>query len=153
LIGATNTRFTAASIDGTRNNTRHSFWGAAGFDLMRFASASYGDLLATPAGANRPSARLISNIVSDQTADLRNARNLSDWIYGWGQFVDHDLDLTTTGDVAFDISVPAGDPFFDPANTGTALIYLSRSTYDTATGTAVPKVQQQTYTINYRPHR
>jgi hypothetical protein len=33
------------------------------------------------------------------------------------------------------------------------LIYLSRSTYDTATGTAVPKVQQQTYTINYRPHR
>jgi len=151
LIGATNTRFTAASIDGTRNNTRHSFWGAAGFDLMRFASAAYGDSLATPAGANRPSARLISNTVSDQTADLRNARNLSDWIYGWGQFVDHDL--TTTGDVAFDISVPAGDPFFDPANTGTALIYLSRSTYDTATGTAVPKVQQQSYTINYRPHR
>ena len=120
---------------------------------MRFASAAYGDSLATPAGANRPSARFISNTVSDQTADLRNARNLSDWIYGWGQFVDHDLDLTTTGDVAFDISVPAGDPFFDPANTGTALIYLSRSTYDTATGTAVPNVQQQTYTINYRPHR
>ena len=84
---------------------------------------------------------------------LRNPRNLSDWIYGWGQFVDHDLDLTTTGDVAFDISVPAGDPFFDPTNTGTALIYLSRSTYDATTGTAVPNVQQQTYTINYRPRR
>src|SRR5205085_1313505 len=61
LIGATNTRFSAASIDGTRNNPRHSFWGSAGFDLMRFASAAYGDSLATPAGANRPSARFISN--------------------------------------------------------------------------------------------
>jgi len=153
LIGATNTRFFPASIDGTGNNPRHSSWGAAGFDLMRFASAAYGDSLAMPAGASRPSARLISNTVSDQTADLRNARNLSDWIYGWGQFIDHDLDLTTTGDVAFDISVPAGDPFFDPTSTGTALIYLSRSTYDAATGTAVPNVQQQTYTVNYRSRR
>src|SRR5205807_2954240 len=57
LIGATNTRFSAASIDGTRNNPRHSFWGSAGFDLMPFASAAYGHALARPAGANRPRAR------------------------------------------------------------------------------------------------
>jgi hypothetical protein len=47
--------------------------------------------------------------------------------------------------------VPAGDPYFDPNNTGTAVIYFSRSIYDAATGTAVPNVQQQTYTIIYRP--
>jgi hypothetical protein len=76
---------------------------------------------------------------------------MSDWIYGWGQFIDHDLDLTTTGDTAFDISVPSGDPSFDPAATGSALIYFSRSTYDAATGTAVPNVQQQGITINYQP--
>jgi hypothetical protein len=95
----------------------------------------------------------VSNTVSDQTTDSSNARNLSDWIYGWGQFIDHDLDLTPSGNTAFDVSVPAGDPYFDPSTTGTAVIYFSRSIYDAATGTAVPNVQQQVYTITYRPAR
>jgi hypothetical protein len=77
---------------------------------------------------------------------------LSDWIYGWGQFIDHDLDLTSSGDVAFDIPVPQGDPDFDPTGTGTAVIYFNRSLYDARSGTLTPKVQQQTYTITYQPH-
>jgi hypothetical protein len=43
-----------------------------------------------------------------------------------------------------------GDPYFDPDNTGTAVIYHSRSIFDANTGTSTPNIQQQTYTINYR---
>jgi len=153
FINATLRRFTPASLDGTGNNQTHTAWGSAGFDLMRFAPAGYTDSISSPAGANRPSPRLVSNTVSDQTTDSSNARNLSDWIYGWGQFIDHDLDLTPSGNTAFDVSVPAGDPYFDPSTTGTAVIHFSRSIYDATTGTAVPNVQQQVYTITYRPAR
>ncbi len=145
---------TTASLDGTGNNQSHTTWGSAGVDLMRFVAVGYGDSISTPAGASRPSPRLISNTVCDQTADIRNARNLSSWIFAWGQFVDHDLDMTPTGNTAFDVPVPPGDPYFDPDNTGTAVIYFSRSVYDASTGTATPNVEQQAYTIMCRPkHR
>ena len=151
LLGTSVPRFAPASLDGAGNNTTHPIWGSAGFDLMRFCAAAYGDLLSSPAGAARPSARLISNTVCDAPQGIPNARSLSDWIYGWGQFVDHDLDLTQTADTAFDIPVPAGDPYFDPDNTGTTVIYFSRSIYDAVTGTSIPNVQRQTYVINYHP--
>jgi hypothetical protein len=154
LIGAQVTQFNPAPIDGVGNNRDHRFWGTAGSDLMRFVSAAYGDSLSTPAGATRPSARFISNTVVDQAdVSLPNDRNLSDWTYGWGQFIDHDLDLTSSGDEAFDIPVPAGDPFFDPGNTGNQVIFFSRSIFDAATGTPVPNVQQQNWSINYRPRQ
>lgn len=144
-------RFVPASLDGTGNNIAHPAWGSAGVDLMRLAPASYGDGLNSPAGDTRPSARVVSNAMSEQTDSVPNARELSDWIYGWGQFIDHDLDLTTSGDVPFDIPVPQGDPYFDPAGTGTAVIYLSRSIFDASSGTAAPLVQQQSYTLNFQP--
>ena len=65
----------------------------------------------------------------------RNDRSMSDWIYAWGQFIDHDLDLTTTGSTPFDIPVPLGDPFFDPNGTGTQVIALDRSNFDEGSGT------------------
>jgi hypothetical protein len=153
VINARNVRVISASLNGTGNNPIHPNWGAAGVSLMRLAPAAYGDSISSPAGAGRTSARVISNTVSEQTAEIANARNLSDWVYGWGQFVDHDLDLTTSGGTAFDIPVPPGDPYFDPNNTGTAMIYLSRSIFDANTGTSAPNVQQQSHTINYRERR
>jgi peroxidase len=70
----------------------------------------------------------------DSEEALRNDRSMSDWIYAWGQFVDHDLDLTTTGSTPFDIPVPLGDPFFDPDSTGTQVITFDRSNFDEGTG-------------------
>ncbi|MEI8293655.1 MAG: peroxidase family protein [bacterium] len=139
------------TLDGKLNNLLHTSWGVAGADLMRFAPTAYSDGVSSPAGPLRPSARLISNTLCDHTTTLSNSRNLSDWIYGWGQFLDHDLDLTTSGDVAFDIAVPSGDPYFDPKGTGTARIYMNRSIYDASSGTSSPVVLKQTLTINYHP--
>src|SRR5207248_11519441 len=54
------------SIDGSGNNLAHPTWGEAGTDFLRVAPAQYADGVSAPAGASRPSARVVSNTVSDQ---------------------------------------------------------------------------------------
>src|SRR5207302_3763058 len=135
-----------AALDGTGNNLLHPDWGSAGTDLLRLAPAAYADGVSTPAGADRPSARVISNTVADQgNQDIINDRQLSAMIYAWGQFLDHDIDLTPNASPAqaFNIPVPTGDPSFDPAGTGTQVIGLNRSASDLATGTGAGNPRQQ----------
>lgn len=132
------------TIDGTLNNLLHPDWGSTGEQLLRIAPAEYGDGISTPAGADRPSARQISNVLVDQNGEeLPNDRNLTAYIYVWGQFLDHDLDLTGAANPTekFYASVPAGDPSFDPTGTGQQVLPLNRSIYDTATGTDNPRQQ------------
>ncbi len=141
-----------ASIDGTGNNLVHVEWGSTGENFLRTAPAAYGDGISSPAGQDLPDARTISNLLSAQPADMTgNSRSLSDYIYAWGQFLDHDIDLTSTqsGTDAekLPIQVPTGDPYFDPASTGTQTIPLTRSEYDPATGTSLANVRQQINSI------
>lgn len=134
------------SIDGTGNNLANTDWGSAGSNLIRLSPAAFGDGISTPAGANRPSARVISNAVSNQAEGTpTNDRMMSAFIYAWGQFIDHDIDLTTGADPSeyFPIAVPTGDPYFDPAGTGTQVIPLNRSNYDPDTGAAIGNPRQQ----------
>lgn len=129
-----------ASIDGTGNNLLNSDLGSAGETLIRAADADYADGFSVPAGEDRPSAREISNLLANdegQTSD----RLLSAFVYVWGQFVDHDISLSRNGGGSFDISVPTGDPYFDPFGTGTETIPLTRSLYDIETGVDTPRQQ------------
>ncbi|HTP26281.1 MAG TPA: peroxidase family protein, partial [Anaeromyxobacteraceae bacterium] len=141
-------------LDGSQNNPLRPSWGEAGSQLLRNAPARYADGVSEPAGQDRPGAREISNTVCALEEDSgeeapRNERSMSDWIYAWGQFVDHDLDLTTTGSTAFDIPVPLGDPFFDPDSTGTQVIPLDRSNFDEGTG-----IKRNLHLLGNRPlHR
>src|SRR4051812_6310067 len=148
-VTTSSTASAVESIDGTGNNLVHTSWGSTNTDLLRIAAAAYADGISTPAGANRPDARAISNAVMAQAADvdILNNRDLSAFVYAWGQFIDHDLDLTPGGATAFNIAVPAGDPSFDPAGTGTQVIYLNRSITDPATGTSTSNPAQQVNTI------
>src|SRR5207249_690556 len=63
----------------------------------------------------------------------------------------HDIDLTTGGKgtqaQAANIPVPTGDPYFDPANTGTQVIPFNRSEFDPTTGTSKSNPRQQTNDI------
>lgn len=139
------------SIDGTGNNVANPTWGSDGTDLLRTVPAQYADGISTPSGADRPSARAVSNAVSDHPEeDIKNDRNLSNFAYAWGQFIDHDLDLTTTATPrqALNITVPQGDPSFDPTGTGTQVIPLGRSTSDPATGTGANNPRQQVNSIS-----
>jgi len=79
--------------------THQPAWGSVGQDLLRTAPAQYADGVSALGGANRPSPRLISDVLVTDATDggLPNSRFMSDWVYAWGQFIDHDLDLTTGG--------------------------------------------------------
>ena len=141
------------TIDGTMNNVAHAQWGAASdpgvgrfVQLRRVATAQYEDGISSPAGvSSRPGAREISNAVAAQTTSILNDRFLSDFVWQWGQFVDHDIDLTgaATPAESFDIAVPTGDALFDPLSTGTQTMPLSRSVYDPGTGSGIGNPRQQ----------
>lgn len=133
------------SVDGTGNNKAQAEWGRTNEDLLRLAKAEYADGVSSPAGTNRPSAREISNVLSDQgDADIISKQDLSAFVYAWGQFIDHDISLTPTGtSEAFNIAVPKGDPYFDPSATATKIISMTRSLFDPSTGTSASNPRQQ----------
>lgn len=116
------------TMDGSGNNVSHPAWGSTGSLLIRGPMpAYYADGLGAPMA--RPNPRAISNFVSDQSVGaLGNARNLSSMAWQWGQFMDHDFSLVdeSTTD-SMPIAIPAGDPVFDPSNTGTATMPFMRS--------------------------
>ncbi len=88
--------------------------------------------MSTPAGDDRPSARELSNAVSDQITTVPNGAGLTDAAWLWGQFIDHDISITENASPAepFNIPVPTGDPDFDPFGTGNVEIGLNRSTFE-----------------------
>lgn len=120
------------TIDGSNNNLATPQMGAAGVTLDRISDPAYADGLATPSGASRPNARAISNAVAAQTANLINTFRTTDFLWQWGQFLDHDIDLTDGVDPAepANIMVPPGDIWFDPAGRGGVLIPMNRSIYE-----------------------
>ncbi len=135
------------SMDGYDNNLTYTNWGTPEYHLLRLGEAAYEDNISEPRGgytSNLPSPRAISETVFDQDSSIPNALGASDWLWQWGQFLDHDLDLTpATSGESFNILVPTGDPWFDPFNTGNQEISLTRSIYDTFTGTSASNPREQ----------
>lgn len=120
------------SFSGVENNLNNPEWGAAKQTVIRLLDNAYADGISSPAGEDRPSARAISNAVIAQTESIINTVNASDYLWQWGQFLDHDIIETPAADPAeaFDIAVPLADIFFDPFATGTATIPLNRSLFE-----------------------
>lgn len=139
------------TLDGTGNNLANPDWGSTGESFLRMAPAEYSDGISAPAGSDRPSARAVSNLLAAHPeGSLLSERDLSAFIYAWGQFIDHDLDLTlsATPTEPFPIDVPQGDVWFDPAATGTKTISLTRSIYDAGTGNEEGNARQQVNAIS-----
>ncbi|MCH7519544.1 MAG: peroxiredoxin [Candidatus Dadabacteria bacterium] len=133
------------SIDGSGNNLQDPLMGATFIELLRLVFSDYADGISEIPEAGLPSARVVSNIVSSQDELIPNTLNASDYTWQWGQFVDHDIGLTdgVNPPEPADIPVPAGDPFFDPLDTGTQVIAFNRSVFDTSTGTGIDNPRQQ----------
>ena len=129
--GPERTRVPFRSIDGSGNNLRNPDWGSVGASLFRVARSAYADGTDAPSGPGRPNPRAISNALCAQTVSVPNALGASDMVWQWGQFLDHDLDLSPVAspEEPFDIAVPSGDPYFDPAATGVQVIPLDRTVY------------------------
>jgi hypothetical protein len=132
------------SIDGTGNNLDDPTLGSAGTELRRLVDADYADGIAEPNDEGLPSAREVSNVLAAQDESILSDRGLSDLVWQWGQFIDHDITLTEEdhGDgEAFNIEVPTSDVFFDPFGTGEQEISLTRS--GAAEGTGIDSVREQ----------
>lgn len=125
--------------------------GQAHIQLLRNTFADYWDNISALAGQDRQGPRTISNDVLEQTSFPLPGKNASDLVWQWGQFLDHDLDLTEPDsglNEQENIEVPLGDPFFDPEGTGTVTIPFVRSVFDPATGTDPSNPREQVNDIS-----
>ena len=94
------------SIDGSNNNGTK---GKANTQLIRLFDPAFEDGIGTPRGgeistldpvthsfvdaSTLPNPRTISNLVIDEVMPTTNFLNASDWLWQWGQLIDHDLAL------------------------------------------------------------
>ena len=129
---------TYRSIDGTGNNLDNPDWGSAGTQLLRNTTNAYADGISAPV-EGRPNPRLISNIINAQGEDIFNDRHLTQFLFQWGQFIDHDLDLTEEAipNELFNIPIDPNDPDLDISE-----ILVLRSRFDPETGiNGIPREQ------------
>ncbi len=120
--------FPIRTYDGRGNNRMHPDWGRAGTPLRRVTAIDYSDGVGAPAAPRRNSARTISNMCVAQQGSIPDPNGLSSFVWQWGQFLDHDIDLVpVVPEESMAIAVPAGDEQFDPQRTGTKSIRFERS--------------------------
>ena len=120
------------SIDGSGYTDGNV--GAAGRPLVRVAPADYprthtGDWIWSEPLVPNP--RDLSNAIVRQTTFILNNRRLSDFVWAFGQFLDHDLDLTLNHPDNGTANIPINDPA-DPL--GPNPIPFVRSDFDPLTG-------------------
>ncbi|QEG37052.1 peroxidase family protein [Bythopirellula goksoeyrii] len=131
---------TLRSFDGTNNNLAHPEWGSVGSNFVRVAPVAYVDQTSVPDIAGRPNPRSVSVALFQQTEPHPNARRLSGYVYAFGQFLSHDMQLTQTGQDEFiSFRIPSNDDIFFPNQT----VALTRSVFDPLTGTGPDNPQQQ----------
>lgn len=124
------------TYDGTGNNISNPDWGKAKGHFRTYVSNGFSDSISIPGGEFRDNPRNISNALGSQNQFMPNELGLSDFVWGWGQFIDHDINVNDDNfSESMDIIVPTGEPLFDPNNTGQMKIKMFRSISDTLSGT------------------
>lgn len=133
------------SIDGSGNNTIFGSINSHGATLRRWLPADYADGISAMGATNVAGPREISNAVAAQSESIPNSLRASDMFWQWGQFLDHDIDLTDGVEPAenANIAIPAGDVWFDPDNTGERELAFNRSLYNVDSGTSANNPRQQ----------
>lgn len=137
------------SYDGSGNNLSDPDIGKVNAQIRRITEIAYGgNGFSDPGGLERPNPRAVSNLLFDQEEFIADINNLSDFVWGYGQFIDHDIsfNLDTLEDFMA-IDIPTGDPFFDPHNSGNQVIMMRRGSFDPQTGTGMNNPRQQTNSI------
>ena len=125
------------TYDGSNNNLRYPDWGANNTAMTRIAPPSYADGVSAPREVEFLP-REISSYIMDQPAQMNlsdTIHNLNDYLWVFGQFIDHDIILAENNQEVFCTDIPAGDPFFDPFGEGDKQMCINRSLVMQGTGT------------------
>ena len=90
------------TINGFGNNLNDPTLGEAETELLRLLSPEYEDgfnapRITGPTGNVLPNPRDISNTIVRQSKSVPNFLRASDWIWQWGQLIDHDFALNEGG--------------------------------------------------------
>jgi hypothetical protein len=144
------------SITGYGNNQLvKPTWGMSGTDLLRVSPVAYADGISAHSVPNPLSPREISNNLNNQSDPIFSgadnlgtpqSKDLSDFAYLWGQFIDHDMDLTPTqqGSSAEQFPIPADTRTFSGGLTDKMGVeQFSRSVFDPNTGSSTSNPRQQ----------
>lgn len=104
---------TIRTIDGSNNNTTQTEWGSEGHELYNLTRPSFSDGISSMNGENRPNPRHISNRLFSQPDIILDEQNLSDYVWVFGQFIDHDI-ILVDNDLSepLAIRIPEDDPVF-----------------------------------------
>jgi len=159
------------TVDGSDNNIVHTDQGKANTSLVRIRDViadplpgfAYADLapayfdgidsprgisdLTTPAGVGTsvlPNPRDVSNVIAAQgTQSILNPKGASDWLWQWGQFIDHDISLEEPTPASDPFLIPVSDPNDSLFNPSFPFIPFRRNDAapGTGAGTAVPREQ------------
>jgi len=127
------------TIDGSSNNLLNQDWGSAGAELGTISSNGFTDGMNLPGGTTRPNPRVISNALFAQTELLNDPMNLSDFVWVFGQFLDHDLTAVGNSPIeTANIPVNFSDVHFNPGNAhNNVMIRMNRSMPRAGSGNSV----------------
>lgn len=127
------------TIDGSENNIANPIWGSHGAQIERDTENSYLDGSGIIDVESKPNERRVSNVIFDQDVLINDFDNHSDYVWAFGQFLDHDISLVESN-IAEDISivVPTGDEVFPDGS----VISLTRSTAIEGTGIGMDNPRQ-----------
>ncbi len=130
------------TIDGTGNHPQNL--GAKDALIVRIGENAYVDGISQPAAPNRTNPRSISTYIFQQNERVDNRLNLSDYVWAFGQFLDHDISLVHDNPVEYaPISVVEDDDFFQTGD----IIAMNRSQGATGTGTDISNPREYTNAI------
>jgi hypothetical protein len=139
-------RFTPRHLDGSASNHAHPSWGKVGAEYRRLAPARYADGIG--AIVDGPNPRYISNrIFNSLGVDLFSERNVSQWVWVWGQFLDHTFGLAEGGTEDASIQFSSTDPLEGYTNT-LGPIPFTRNAVAPGTGTSPSNPRRQVNTVN-----
>ena len=128
------------SFDGSGNNLANPDWGAAETNFARVARVDYADGISAARLSGRPNPRSVGTALFRQLTSSPSARQLSGYIYAFGNLISHDTQLTLSGTTeVVEFRIPVGDDIFLPNQR----VALPRSRFDPATGTGLDNPRQQ----------
>ncbi len=126
------------TYDGYGNNLANPNWGVAQEQFRRLDAVHYSDMTSAPARPNGPNPRQLSHLIGSQNGSVLDANHRTDFVWQWGQFVDHDIVLT---------DAPRTEPLpimvTDTADPLYPMIPMFRSDFDSSTGTDPTNPRQQ----------